>query len=77
MEWFWNAWSVPFGNPMPELLVGSPDTISARIEQARRTFDPTETFLLIPQGLHERDQVLTSLELFATKVMPRFSEAAA
>jgi alkanesulfonate monooxygenase SsuD/methylene tetrahydromethanopterin reductase-like flavin-dependent oxidoreductase (luciferase family) len=74
MEWFWNAWSVPFGNPMPELLVGSPDTISARIEEARRVFDPRETFLLIPQGLHERDQVLTSLELFATKVMPRFSE---
>ncbi len=32
-----------------------------------------ECFLLIPQGIHERDQILRSLELFATKVMPRFA----
>ena len=72
-EWFWNRWSLPFGLPMPELLVGSPDTISSSIEAAQRAFDPHECFLLIPQGLHERDKVLASLELFANKVIPRFS----
>jgi len=72
MEWFWNKWSVPFGNPMPELLVGSPDTISAKIEAARARFNPTETFMIIPQGIHSADQVCASLELFADKVMPRF-----
>jgi hypothetical protein len=33
-----------------------------------------EVVLLIPQGLHDNDQILRSLELMATKVMPRFAE---
>lgn len=73
MEWFWHSWAVPFGNPMPALLVGSPDTISTMIEEARTTFNPSETFLLVPQGIHDRDQMMSSLDLFATKVIPRFS----
>ena len=73
MVWFWNAWSDPFGQPLPEMLVGSPDTVSRRIEQAVEAFNPQECFLLFPQGIHERDQVLTSLDLFASKVIPRFS----
>jgi len=32
-----------------------------------------ECFLLIPQGIHERGQILRSLELFATNVTPRFA----
>jgi alkanesulfonate monooxygenase SsuD/methylene tetrahydromethanopterin reductase-like flavin-dependent oxidoreductase (luciferase family) len=74
MEWFWNTWSVPFGNPMPELLVGSPDTISAKIETARARFNPREAFMIIPQGIHPADQVCDSLGLFAEKVMPRFAD---
>lgn len=71
-EWFWNRWSVPFGNPLPELLVGTPDTISAKLDAARDRFDPHECFLLIPQGIHDRDANLRSLDLFASQVMPRF-----
>ena len=71
--WFWNSWANAFGQPITELLVGSPDTVSRRIEEVQKTFGPTEAFLLIPQGLHDRSQILTSLELFATKVMPRFA----
>ena len=41
-------------------------------EVKRRLPDQDEVVLLIPQGLHEPDRILTSLELFATKVMPRF-----
>ena len=73
MTWFWNTWSVPFGNPMPELLVGSPDTISAKIEAAQTRFNPQETFMIIPQGIHPSTQIVDSLGLFADKVMPRFS----
>ena len=72
MEWFWNQWAVPFGNPMPELLVGSPDTITAKIERARQAFNPQECFMIVPQGMHSGDQICASLELFADTVMPRF-----
>jgi len=73
VKWFWNLWPESFGQGMPEVLVGSPDTISRRIEEANSRFTVKECFLLIPQGLHTRGQIMTSLELFAEKVMPRFS----
>lgn len=75
-RWFWERWSIPFGNPFPELLVGSPDTISRKIEAAQQRFNPQECFLIIPQGLHPASQVGDSLDLFARKVMPRFGAAA-
>jgi len=74
MRWFWETWSVPFGNPFPELLVGSPDTISAKIEAARARFDPGEAFMIVPQGLQPAAQVVDSIGLFAEKVLPRFSD---
>ena len=75
MRWFWNAWSTPFGQGLPELLIGSPDTLTRRIEEASAAVPIEETFLLIPQGLHTRDQIIHSLDLFASKVIPRFSDA--
>jgi alkanesulfonate monooxygenase SsuD/methylene tetrahydromethanopterin reductase-like flavin-dependent oxidoreductase (luciferase family) len=72
MRWFWDNWAALFGQPLPELLVGSPDTLSRRLEEAQAAIDPQEVFLLIPQGVHDRGQVLASLELFADKVLPRF-----
>ncbi len=74
MQWMWNEWFVPFGQGQPEWLVGDPDFISRRIEEASKTFPIKECFLLIPQGISPREQVLESLELFATKVMPRFAD---
>ena len=73
MKWFWENWAIPFGLPMPELLVGSPDTLNKRIEQASKTVPINEIFLLLPQGIHDRDQILSSLELFSDKVIPNFS----
>jgi len=73
MKWFWNTWPMQFGQGMPETLVGSPDTISRRIEEAASRFPINHCFLLLPQGLNSRDQILSSLELFAEKVMPRFA----
>lgn len=70
MEWFWKTWAMPFGQGVPELLVGSPDTLNRRIEEISKAVPIDEAFLLIPQGLHTPDQLLGSLDLFARKVMP-------
>lgn len=72
MNWMWETWAMPFGQPFPELLFGSPDTLNRRIEQAAKTVPINEMFLIIPQGLHDRDRIVGSLELFADKVMPNF-----
>lgn len=73
MLWFWDNWSRPFGQDYPELLIGDPDTVSRRIEAASRVVPINECFLLLPQGTLARDKILRSLELFATRVMPRFA----
>ncbi|MDH4148000.1 MAG: LLM class flavin-dependent oxidoreductase [Acidimicrobiia bacterium] len=73
MNWMWETWSIPFGNGFPTPLIGSPDTISRRIEAAQGRFNPQELFLIIPQGVAPAEQVTASLELFADKVIPRFS----
>jgi alkanesulfonate monooxygenase SsuD/methylene tetrahydromethanopterin reductase-like flavin-dependent oxidoreductase (luciferase family) len=72
-RWFWQTWSTPFGQPEPELLIGSPDTISRRIDEALARVPIEELFLLIPQGILPPEKVNASLELLAEKVMPRFS----
>src|SRR5262249_39798114 len=74
MLWFWQSWATPFGQGMPELLIGSPDTISRRLEQAKQALpDQDEGVLPIPQGLHERPRTLSALELRVSQVMPRFA----
>ena len=70
MAWFWKTWATPFGQGVPELLVGSPDTLNQRIEEIGKAVPIKEAFLLIPQGLHPPEQLLDSLDLFARKVMP-------
>jgi len=72
MAWFWETWATPFGQGMPELLVGSPDTLNRRIEQVSKAVPIDEAYLLIPQGLHTPDQLKESLDLFSRKVMPNF-----
>ena len=72
MEWFWKTWATPYGQGLPELLVGSPDTLNKRIEKVSKAVPIDEAFLLIPQGLHTPEQIKESLDLFARKVMPNF-----
>ena len=72
MNWFWKTWATPFGQGMPELLVGSPDTIKREIERIGSAVPVDEVFLLIPQGIHTPRQLEDSLGLFAEKVMPEF-----
>ena len=69
-EWFWKTWPTPFGQGMPGLLVGSPDTLNKHIEEVSKAVPIKESFLLIPQGLHTPDELLESLDLFSRKVMP-------
>ena len=72
--WMWDKWFLPFGQGHPELLVGDPDSLSRRIEEASKAVPIKECFFLLPQGIHDRDQIMSSLELFAEKVMPRFAD---
>ena len=69
VKWFWDKWPEQFGQGMPKLLVGSPDSLAREIEAAANAVPINECFLLIPQGLHTRDQIMRSLELFGTKVL--------
>ena len=70
MAWFWKTWSTPFGQGLPELLVGSPDTLNKEIERIGKTVPIDEAILLIPQGILEPSELLDSLDLFSRKVMP-------
>ena len=72
--WFWDTWSLPFGQGHPPLLIGDADTVSRMIEEASRHVPFNEVFFLFGQGLLEREQCLKTLELFAEKVMPRFQD---
>ena len=72
MQWFWETWATPFGQGMPELLVGSPDTLNRRIERVAAAVPIDEAFLLIPAGIHAPAQIQGSLDLFARKVMPNW-----
>jgi hypothetical protein len=70
--WMWDAWSVPFGQDRPPLLIGDVDTVTRMIENAAAHVPFNEMFLLFGQGILERDRCLKTLELFAEKVIPRF-----
>ena len=72
MQWFWDTWATPFGQGLPELLVGSPDTLNKRIERISKAVPIDEAFLLIPAGIHTPEQIHDSLDLFARKVMPNW-----
>ena len=72
MQWFWDTWATPFGQGLPELLVGSPDTLNKRIERISKAVPVDEAFLLIPAGIHTPEQIHDSLDLFARKVMPNW-----
>ena len=72
MRWFWKTWATPFGQGMPELLVGSPDTLNRRIEKVANAVPIDEAFLLIPAGIHTPAQIHDSLDLFARRVMPNW-----
>ncbi len=57
------------------LLVGSPDTVSRQLERLLSDTPVRWLFAWTYNGLVPHDKILQSLELFATKVLPRFADA--
>jgi hypothetical protein len=73
IRWFWSPWPKQFGQGLPLLLVGSPDTIFRQIETAIKRIPVHECSLLIPQGQQGRDRIFKSLDLFSSDVAPHFA----
>ena len=72
-KWFWDTWGVPFGLGAPEMLVGTVDEISRKIEYALEELGTDEMFFLIGDGLLPHSIVCRTLEEFGTKILPRFT----
>ena len=70
--WFWDTWSVPYGQARPALLIGDADSVSRQIEEAQKHISFNEAYFLFGQGVLDRDKCMKTLELFAEKVIPRF-----
>jgi len=73
MKWMWEKWVILFGLPFPELLFGTPEKLNKRIKEVTKTIPTNEIFLMIPQGIHDRDQILPSLELFSKNAIKNFN----
>jgi alkanesulfonate monooxygenase SsuD/methylene tetrahydromethanopterin reductase-like flavin-dependent oxidoreductase (luciferase family) len=79
---FWRGFTEPGKQEMlsvPEqlerglVLVGSPDTVSRQVETILKDTPMKWLFAWTYNGLIPHDKILRSLELFSTKVLPRFS----
>ena len=57
------------------LLVGTPDTVSRQLERLLSDTPVRWLFAWTYNGLIPHDKIMRSLELFATKVLPRFAGA--
>jgi len=55
-------------------LVGSPETVSRKIERLRKELDVRFILLWTYNGLIPHAKLMRSIELFATEVMPRFRD---
>ena len=71
-KWFWDKWFIPFGQKMPNVLIGSADDIAARIGEAHDRLGFNELFLMFGQGHLDPEQNNDELEKFASLVAPRF-----
>ena len=59
------------------ILVGTPDTVSRQMERLVEGTPVRWLFAWTYNGLTPHDKIMRSLELFATKVLPRFAGAPA
>ena len=67
------------GLPLRErglILVGTPDSVSRQMEQMLKHTPIRWLFAWTYNGLTPHDKIMRSLELFSTKVLPRFSNGA-
>ena len=82
---FWRGFTEPGSSEMltvPEqleralILVGSPDTVSRQVERLLAGTPVKWLFAWTYNGLIPHEKLMHSLDLFATKVLPRFSNGA-
>jgi len=71
-KWFWDEWFIPFGQKMPNVLIGSADEIADQIGRAHDRLGFNELFLMYGQGHLDPEQNNDELEKFARLVAPRF-----
>ncbi len=76
-QWFWDKWFIPFGQRMPNVLIGTADEIADQIGKAHDRLGFNELFLMFGQGHLDPEQNNDELEKFARLVAPRFSNKAA
>ncbi|MCY1385075.1 hypothetical protein D9M69_734090 [compost metagenome] len=72
-KWFWDKWFIPFGQKMPNVLIGSADEIADQIGRAHDRLGFNELFLMFGQGHLDPEQNNEELEKFASLVAPRFA----
>ena len=79
---FWRGFADPGTQemlPVPDqlerglVLVGSPDTVSRQVETILKDTPMKWLFAWTYNGLIPHDKIMRSLELFSTKVLPRFN----
>ena len=73
-QWFWDKWFIPFGQKMPNVLIGSAEEIADKIGRAHDRLGFNELFLMYGQGHLDPDQNNEELEKFARLVAPKFSK---
>ena len=72
-KWFWDKWFIPFGQKMPNVLIGSADEIADKIGKAHDRLKFNELFLMFGQGHLDPEQNNEELEKFISLVAPRFA----
>jgi alkanesulfonate monooxygenase SsuD/methylene tetrahydromethanopterin reductase-like flavin-dependent oxidoreductase (luciferase family) len=72
-QWFWDKWFIPFGQQMPNVLIGTADEVAEKIGRAHDRLQFNDLFLMFGQGHLEPEQNNDELSLFMEKVAPRFS----
>jgi len=72
-KWFWDKWFIPFGQKMPNVLIGSAEEIVDTIGKAHDRLKFNELFLMFGQGHLDPEQNNDELEKFARLVAPHFS----
>lgn len=71
-KWFWDKWFIPFGQKMPNVLIGTAEDIADKIGRAHDRLGFNELFLMFGQGHLDPEQNNDELEKFARLVAPRF-----
>jgi alkanesulfonate monooxygenase SsuD/methylene tetrahydromethanopterin reductase-like flavin-dependent oxidoreductase (luciferase family) len=72
-DWYYEKWIKHFGQGVWNMMIGTPDQISQRIEDAQKRLKFNEIWLQFSQGLLSPEENLEELERFSSEVAPRFA----